>query len=60
MSVCLCAADAQSPRETPVWAEAAAVLSIPALPHPSSSARDLGPAGSCVSVLVAADGMDVG
>lgn len=42
MSVCLCAADAQSPRESPVCAETAAVLSIPALPHPSCSARGLG------------------
>lgn len=42
MSVCLCAADAQSPGEIPVWAEAAVVLSIPALPHLSSSARALG------------------
>lgn len=37
MSVCLCAADAQGARESPVWAEAAAVLSIPALPHLSSA-----------------------
>lgn len=42
MSVRLCAADAQSPGEIPVWAEAAVVLSIPALPHLSSSARALG------------------